>query len=291
MSLLKQAYATPSRVQGIYRLLLQAEGQRLGREELEKILAPSSLKSEDDEPDTKKVHYVVNEMIKIGLLVKREKEVLINDQLPKPLRHKDKGLEYLPVGLVDLMFKADDPENHDLGQLLSWFLAQDVLRAPGDFEEMEQTLRNQVGSGIEYNDVKYHQFFYWGRYLGFLWKYDMGVSKLVPDPTKYLRLLLPEIFKDEKTMRMQDVVRTLAQRCPVLEEGAIRTELDRQLGFEKLKDKYLSSATSHAWRLMEDEGIVELELKSDAGVYVLVEGERQQRVSHITWLGRKGHRG
>ncbi|MOA48634.1 hypothetical protein D3C78_1713980 [compost metagenome] len=56
-------------------------------------------------------------------------------------------------------------------------------------------------------------------------------------------------------------------------------------GTEELLQNYLSQSTSYAWLRLQDEGIVELKMKSDADVYVLTAQEKKYRYSEITWNG------
>lgn len=301
MSVINEVYAVPSRVFGVYRLLLQQPGRKMNRAELENVLSPQSILNMKDEVDeggtdesSKKnlemVHAVVNETVKMGLVLEQEGIVSLSQDLPKDMLDKNKGVEVFPFYIFDLFVSDMNQENHDLVRLLTWFLAQDAYDAPDTWKRFERALIHQVGEHKLdcTNDNRYSQFLYWSRFCGFTTMYEIDQKSLVPDPTIYMKWVLPSLFSERKNLSFNEVVRGLAQRCPVFEEGKFRNEMEVEYRHENRGERFLSTVTSHAWLRLRDEGYVTLDHKSDAEVYVLIESDRQHRFSHITWLGKKG---
>lgn len=72
---------------------------------------------------------------------------------------------------------------------------------------------------------------------------------------------------------------------PVFEHGSYRRKMNDIYGTEELLQNHLSQSTSYAWLRLQDEGIVDLKMKSDADVYVLTAQEKKYRYSEITWNG------
>ena len=288
MSILKDPYVTPSRVKGIVRYLLQARGKREKRDTLEAILSPASLASrgDDKEPSRNMVQATVRECIKMGLSeeIQDKAEITLN---PKLRLENDASL---PAVLSQLLLdESEYTENHDFAKVLAWYLAQDFLDAPGNWQEVEQKLREQIGSGLlELNDARYGQFEDWSCYLGFSWRNSLvGNQVLVPDPTVYLRQNLKNLFENQThhQVSLDEFISRLSKYCPVFEMGGFREEIEQQIG---LRDSnYLSTVTSIALRRLEDEGLIKLERLSDTSIWVLSDGSKDPRISHITWLGNK----
>jgi len=282
MSVLKQIYATPSRVRGIYRYMLWREGQSESRDILERIMSPDTLTKEGKKSDM--IHETVGECIKMGLLVEENNTVLINPNLPEAARNPLIGDSILPITLSNLFFSSGNEENHDLGRAISWYLSQNIYDAPGNWKEVEEALQaitDKLGLG---NDTRYGQFEDWACYLGFAWCHSRKKEKmLVPDPTAYLRCRLAELFRGKKSIVIGEAVRKLADICPVLEGGRLRKEIEKQ--YAQRDENYLSSSTSNAWLRLQDEGYVKLSQESDADTFIFIDGGTKRRYSEITWLG------
>jgi hypothetical protein len=291
MSIMTEVFAIPSRVRGVYRYMLQVKGQRMKHEDLEHTLSPVTVKSDDNSAgdDRKMVHQVINEMMKMGLLEKQEDDVVLSPSLPDVLRDRTKGDQAFPHLMMDLFTSSTNQENREFARLLAWYMIQDAYDAPYDFKRFEEALQEQVGQhklGCT-NSNPFDQFVYWSVFCGFAWWMDLGESRLNPDPTEYLRNLLPELFSGETTLLFTELVQRLAQRCPVFEQGTIRKELAREFQLEQLEANHLSSVSSLAWLRLQDEGYLKLEMRSDADVVVVWDGVRQIRYSHVTWIKRR----
>lgn len=294
MSILKDPYVSPSRVKGVVRYLLQARGKREKRDTLEAVLSPSSLasKGSDKEPSRSMVQATIRECIKMGLLEENQDkaEVTLN---PK-LRLEDDSS--LPTVLSRILLsESEQTENHDFARVLAWYLSQDFFDAPGNWQEMEQKLREQIGFGLlELNDARYGQFEDWSCYLGFSWRNTLaGIQVLVPDPTEYLRKSLKQLFESQtyQQISLDELIVRLSKYCPVFEMGEFREEIEQQKQIGWRESNHLSTVTSIVLRRLEDEDLIKLERLSDTSVWVLSDGSKDPRISHFTWLGNKKSEG
>jgi len=286
MSILKDPYVTPSRVKGVTRYLLQARGKREKRETLEAILSPTNLLSRGGERTISRnmVQATIRECIKMGLL--KESEDGIDVAINSELQIKDDSS--LPIVLSKLLLSTPEySENHDFAKVLAWYLTQDLFDAPGNWQETEQQLREQIGAELlELNDARYGQFEAWSCYLGFSWRNALaGAQVLVPDPTVYLRQNLASLFAKQLGQRIPlgEFITRLGKYAPVFETGEFREEVEQQMGLRA--SNYLSSPTSTALRRLAEEGLLKLERLSDAPVLVLNDAPEDPGISHITWLG------
>lgn len=292
MSILKDPYVSPSRVKGVVRYLLQARGKREKRNTLEVVLSPASLagKGNGEEPSRSMVQATIRESIKMGLLEESQDKAEITLS-PKLRLENDASLPTVICQLV--LSESEQAENHDFAKVLAWYLSQDFFDAPGNWQEMEQKLREQIGSNLlELNDARYGQFEDWSCYLGFSWRNMLaGTQVLVPDPTAYLEQSLKNLFENQTNQQisLDELVTRLSKHCPVFEMGEFREEIEQQIGLRE--PNHLSTVTSIALRRLEDESLVKLERLSDTSVWVLSDGSKDPRISHFTWLGSKTNGG
>jgi hypothetical protein len=279
MSVLKTAYATPSRVTAVYRFLLAHGRSSVSQETVQAVLSPATL---PDVETQDMVTVTVQECIKMGLVQHEDGQLSLHPGLPDAARDRKRGAERLPLTITDLMLRGNY-ENHDLARLIAWYLAQDVTSAPGDRDTVSSSLGEQVGSDkLELtNDARFGQFKYWICFLGFAWQHARkGSEWMVPDPTQQLRWRLPEIFQSESRLSPAQASQRLAELCPVFEGGWLRREVEEQIGHRA--DRTLSATTAQAWLRLDEEKVVRVERGSaDAEVYLLPDGGQVIRCSAL----------
>ncbi|WP_144553402.1 protein DpdG [Bacillus sp. X1(2014)] len=286
MSVLNQIYATPSRVKGAYRLLLNSDQHKLNRKTAEEILSPRSLQpgvNHEKSEHLKMIRGVINETIKMGLFEAGGEEISLNKQL--------EGLtdENLAVNIFRLFTSDENKENDDFLRLLAWYLMQDPFAAPGTWDEANIALEKQIGgSMLGCNDNRFGQFTHWLVFLGFGWRYSLKGERdrITPDPIKLITSLLPFIFGNKEVLSIHEFIGKLATLCPVFEEGKIRDEINQEYQIETLPPKHLSKVTSFALFQLNEQGTIALASKSDADLYVLADGESEKRISEIKWIGK-----
>jgi len=289
VSVLKQAYAVPSRVLGVFRYLLHARGQREQRETLVKVLAPDSLGRKTDQLDDgdregagkEMVEATVNECVGAGLLVETDGAVTFSPTLPAEARSPKTAESLFPVTLMRLFFDPERDTNHDLGLSIAWYLSLDAYSAPGNWPEVERAM---VSSGtkdlLKLSDVRYHMLEDWLCFLGLGWTYSLGEKRLTPDPTHHLRARLVALFPGQPRSRhpLGDIMARLAALSPVFEGGFLR----EQVPAAKTVDgaNRLSTVTALGLLRLRDEGFIELYHESDATTLFLPDGDQDQPFSH-----------
>jgi hypothetical protein len=281
MSFLNTAFATPSRLRGVYRFVLHAPKQSVSRETLLKMVAPSALwKSPDkDKPDM--AIATLNEGVKAGLFIEQGDDVALNPALPTNCLHPATGDAALPDALAQLMVHGE--ENQDFARMGAWYLAQDTLRQVGNWNDVEEAMIRQSGSPMfKMNSARYGQFEDWFCFLGFGWLH--GTSGLVPDPTAFLRRQLPGLFDRGPGMErpIAQIMADLAERWPIFEGGRIRRETDLQAPARE--SQVLSPATAIALFRLQLDGMIRLDYKSDAQGLQLPKGGSHFAYTHVTLL-------
>ncbi len=301
MSILKTGRAKSSRIQGIFRYLLQVEGQRKNKNLLENIMSPEKLvehipENKERLKDKKMSRPMFNdslrESIKCGLLVKEDEEIAINPDLPEDARNPLLGNKLLPDTLTNLFFASNNEDEEDFGRVCAWYLAQDIYDAPGNAKEVENQVSEQkVGDFLKMtSDPFFNQMDDWMRYLGFAWGHTLGGKPItVPDPTAYIKRNLKHLFNGQKEITIQDFINRLAKQCPLFETGKFREEVETQIGTRETN--FLSTSTAFALFRLHDEGDIQLYRQSDSAFMILPKINNQVdndgRISHIIWKGEK----
>ncbi|MEK3865842.1 protein DpdG [Paenibacillus sp. FSL H7-0716] len=285
MSLIKTPEASPARIYAIYALIAQMHGQRLEIDLLKRMIMPSAFASPNlERNETDFIGKTIPEMISLGLIKHENNFLQITDTtIPKGSISSQVAI-LLPHVIRKRVLFSEEDQNEDLGRIIAWYLTQNPYRAPGNWKEVEEALLKQLNDKMECSsDARYGQFEDWSLYLGFTTRI---LKQLMPDPTKVIRYFLPELFHDSRTHFIDTVVHRLAKLCPVFEHGSYREKVKNTYGTEALLQGHLSQTTSYAWLRLQDEGIVDLRMKSDADVYVLTAQEKKHRYSEITWNGK-----
>jgi hypothetical protein len=291
MSVLKTGLAHPIRMRGIFTYLLHAKGQRENIEVLERRLSPEKLVEDKNSPRPM-FNDSLRESIKCGLLIREDEEIALNPQLPEDVRNPQLGGKLLPDTLSDLLFASDNEDEEDFGRVCAWYLAQDIYDAPGSWTEVEEKISEQkLGDFLKMSsDRLFVQMDDWMCYLGFAWHHALGGGKItVPEPTAYIRRNLKPLFNEQREMLITDFVSKLAKKCPLFETGKFREEIEKNIALRQ--PNYLSTSTAFALFRLQDEGCIELVIKSDATLMLLPKINNQVddggRISHIIWQGEK----
>ena len=296
MSVLKVPEAVPSRIQGIYRYLLQTKGQREKKETLGKVISPDQLVHQDKQSERPMFEKCLNECFKCGLLIEEKYEdkveILINPGLPEQARDRKKGDSLLPNTLANLFFASDnDKQDEDLGLVCAWYLAQDIYQSPSNWEQIQKQIsKQQVGNFLNNtNDTRHGQMDYWMSYLGLAWGHALNKKRVtIPDPTVYLKRNLSYLFDQKgETILLREFIKRLAQHCTLFETGHFREEIEQKIG--QRDTNYLSTTTAFALFRLQDEGYIKLDRKSDAELMLLPKANNkiddEGKISHITYLG------
>ncbi|MBE9163158.1 protein DpdG [Tychonema sp. LEGE 06208] len=292
MSVLKTALATPSRMRGIFRYLLQAPKQRENKEKLTRLLSPDQLsEGRNKTAEHPMFNAALRESIKCGLLIEENEDIAVNLQLPKASIHPQTGDNLLPDTLVQLFFAADNEDEEDFGRLIAWYLAQDIYDAPDTWEKVEKLVAEQgVAESLDLkisSNTLSGQVEDWMCYLGFAWSHasDSNKKLVVAEPTAYLRRNLNDLFQGEAKAKLsiREFIDRLAKKCPVFETGKFREQVEEKIG-SRLPN-HLSTSTVFALFRLQDDGYIKLIRESDGDLFIFPSTDKEAGFSHIILTG------
>jgi hypothetical protein len=269
-------------------LALFKRGKPERREVLEAAMSPNALRGLPRGAGGRRdmITNTINECVKMRLLEDNAGAVSIRPALIAGSNDMAQWFRRLPLLLSELFSSSENEENHNLAQVIAWYLAQETQRPPGTWQLMSRAIADQnVVELLGMNDARYSQFKDWICYLGFAWKHPKGSGELVmPDPTEQIRLRLPDLFAGVKnrTLPLGVAMDRLAAVAPVLEGGRFRNEVEKHL--PKREKQHLSPSTALAWLRLFDEGLVQLHEEADAEMFVLPDGAVQRRFSRVTYI-------
>ncbi len=293
MTVLKTSLTNPSRIQGIYRYLLQVKEQKEKKDILKKLISPDKLV--EDKPSERPMFTAsLNESIKCGLLkeetINETIYIAINPELPEESRDKEFGIQLLPNTLATLFFASGNQDESDFGLVCAWYLAQDVYNPPKNWEEIEQAInqKDALPLGLKLtNNSLYSSMDDWMSYMGLIWSHSIDKKRAtIPDPTVYIRRNLNSLFnyKNEK-ISLQEFIKRLAEKCPLFETGHFRNDIEKYT--KKCPPNTLSTSTSFALFRLQDEGLIKLMRESDADLMILPKANHQIddncRISHLIY--------
>jgi hypothetical protein len=279
MSFLNSAYATPSRLRGIYRCVLKSPKQTVSRETLLKLVTPEAMLKAAGKENSGMSNAALLEGLKVGLFLEQGDDIILNPSLPKACLIPATGDAALPEVLAQLMVHGE--ENHDFALMGAWYLAQDTLRPLGNWKTVEDTMIRQFGGPLfKMTNARFGQFEDWFCFLGLGWV--QGGTGVVPDPTAFLRRQLPSLFDQGIGMErpIGQLMADLAERWPIFEGGSIRRETDPQA--PKREPQALSTATAVALFRLQLDGMIRLDYRSDAQGLQLPKGDTYQAFTHVT---------
>jgi hypothetical protein len=285
MSILKEPLATPSRVRGIVKYLLQTKEKQEKREILERVLSPNELVKDAPSPRPM-LRKTIHELIKVGLLEEDEDKIVINPSLLEDVRNPQFGDQLLPNTLAYLFFASNNQDEEDFGLVCAWYLAQDIYEAPGTWEEVEQQVSKQgVGDLLKMsNNTLYGQMDDWMCYMGLVWGHALGGKRvIVPDPTVYIQRNLKDLFQCQVRGKLQirEFIDRLAEKCPLFETGKFREQVEEKIGFRL--PNHLSTSTAFALFRLQDDGCIKLVKESDADLFIFPGVGNEEGFSHIIW--------
>jgi hypothetical protein len=140
-----------------------------------------------------------------------------------------------------------------------------------------------------FNSTKLNAWRQWAAFLGLGWEMKFGSRMiLVPDATKRVKAILPEIFHDTKRLRFHLFIERLAELCPELDNGELFTYCWKASRGGVVRGNRLSLMLSTALRTLAASQEIQLTREADAlDVWQLYPNQSSvyQQVTHIHWQG------
>ncbi|WP_321960085.1 protein DpdG [Paraburkholderia sp. J7] len=305
MTVLTNFPAIPNRIAIACEYLQDAGASGISREQFDSQLSPWPPGNDEEErTGTSMAREVLRELEALGLAVEAPSGIGLAGELPlTPMSYGD-WLEWLIPWATERLSdlgKADLCRQSGVPLAFAWLLSQDSRRpirsAGAHVELLQQQFGNVDALGFNMrNDQLFQNLIYWARYLGYAETIGLRTSPnsggsnsanyVIPDPTRAIRRVLPQIFSATNEMQISTFVERLADLLPVLEEGGARFELERRFtGALRRAEQHFSIATSLALTRLENEGILQLVSESDADRWVIGDWTDARYVTRLLWLG------
>lgn len=190
---------------------------------------------------------------------------------------------------------TDEEQSHYRFNLFSaWYAVQNekvflVKDGRYDIAFNDQVFPNELQR--QFNDTKLPPWRRWAAFLGLGWIMKQGpTSVLVPDATRRLQPLLPEIFGERRELVFSQFMEYLALLCPELDGGELYKLCWQASRGGEIKGNSLSLMLSTALRSLDSLKQIRLIDQADAlDTWQLypAQGHPQNRVTHIEYSGGK----
>lgn len=244
--------------------------------ELLEVVAPASIVEDEGQM----ARYTLNRWTELGLFVRDEGRVSVQDRLPT---RRATALEIFPFTRRVACRKALSEENNpdlwasqsaraaDLTRSLAWMLAQDVYRV--SFSQFEMQESQQILDPerlLMRNSTRRTGLQYWATFLGFS-RHPFAAI----DPTLAVRDALTEVLAPGEGLPAPQFVERLSAVLPVLDGGRWQREILEYVDPAALPQRQpgqLSTALSRALLNLWDSGELLLQKKSDLGNSITLTG-------------------
>ena len=282
MALLNPPQILPNVALVLIRALRAADGYALVKEELASAVAPAALVRGEDAPagpGSKGFDDTLTACLTIGLFEREGDVVRLHPALPDDLRDRRRQPDVRPLirelvlgEKLNLGLWESDQGARDLTRALSWYLAQDPLRAPRPWNEplgVDVVQERQFPSGerIFSNDTRWGAFERWATFLGFGVRIPRETNKrvLLPDPTEAVRAVLPTVLAETR-VEIAAVIEDLSRVLPVLDGGSYRREVEVRMRPDAVvaSEEQISPSLAHAFLRLRDDRVIVIEDLADA---------------------------
>ena len=293
MSVVTTVEAVPNRLRLIFDYFC-GKTQSEPIERIENLMSPPALRHGGNDWDIDNPALVLRNTLREAYALKMVEESDGKLRFAGEIQDKRRrDIDTLFVDWVENRLLApsinDEYRQENVAPALAWLLMQSPLRPLPFRENHADLIRQQFGEGSNVFDLtnkeRFQNLVYWARYLGYCTL--IGNRSVVPDPSGALSRWMPRIFGGVKEMTVENLLRELAAKVPVLEEGAVRRRLEGDLVADPLRrdPNRLSQSTSLALKRLAVRGKIAFKDLSDAHNRILDLGDKTQRVSHVVLLG------
>jgi len=283
--ILNNAQVTPGRLSAFVRLV--ARRGTITKEELYSLLQPRSLVDKEDASAD-----VFTACDNLELIIEgADKTVKV---APEILDYLDNSEAFRQI-LIQLLCGVSDPQanNYLLNEFTAWYAVQqerifENLRGEQLAERFNSELYPDAdlsGGERRFNSTKFIGWRTWAAYLGWGWVYPFGRSSaLMPDATRRLEPLLPDLLPDSSPVRIDDFMEQLKDRCPELDGGSVYQHCWSAVRPNEPYANQLSLMLSTALRALHARQVIQLRRERDSSELRLLyraEGQTLYEISHI----------
>jgi hypothetical protein len=252
------------------------KSRSIKKEDLIEKCAPGSIEKKDSANTLKK-------WIELGLFNEIKNDDIVNIQIPESYQLK-KNTSYLdivkrlPKILRQIIFSKQNNEKFwdtekaksaDFTRALCWILSQNIYEVKTTTTEIEKLEDRQLKDApilLFQNTTRWPAMAEWMLALGFAWQ-SKKAPQIEIDPTIAIQQSLIDVFKNNKTLAVQDFLERLSDVLPVIDTGSYRLEVEKKLDHKEWnlpKSKYLSTSLSRALKRLDADNLVIFEVKADS---------------------------
>lgn len=294
MSVVTTVEAVPNRLRLIFHYFC-AKTQAESLERIENLMSPPALRHGSDAGDGDNPAAMFRNILREAYALKMVEESdgklrFVGTLLDKRRQDIDTlFIDWVEPRLLSPGVNADC-QQENVAPAFAWLLMQSPMRPMSFGDNYAGLIREQLNDIADVFDLtnkeRFQNLAYWARYLGYCTL--IGNRAVVADPTGALVRWLPRVFANENEMTIDNLMRELALKIPVLEEGSVRRHLDDlATDAPRYDPRRLSQSTSLALKRLAERGRIAFKDLSDAQNRILDLGDRTQRVSHVVLQGGK----
>jgi hypothetical protein len=277
MKLYTDIYATPSRIQGLLRLVA-----KVGPSTQE---ASSLMEIALDRPGAEgKAMSLINAAKEANLIGEDPKGVLaLKFEMSDDHWNVPNYGEVL-VKIIDryVLTPTINGSENRLATLAAWFMKQSPSTVPQGQTAIKSALTKHGFPPSELglaNDACVDMLIYWLKYLGFAWQYEARKCEgLVPDPTAFLTRHIDELLPIDVETKVNEFRNKVGEICPILDGGTVFEEVSRRMhlnGVPEMPNDQLSPSLSLALRRLKRSKAIDFYCPDDQRTFLmLANGEK-----------------
>ncbi|MFC1482248.1 protein DpdG [Myxococcota bacterium] len=295
MSLLSTFEAVPRRLEILFSMVAEKGTNGYEKDKLRRVVtAPEAGKKDGNK--SKLYPSALKEALALGVLEESDEHYVVPGVTVRGWAPERSRVEFRHV--IETLLLPTDPLSEASEKAspfplaISWLLLQKPW-APLEWgKEPLARLRQQIQdesivAGLNLNTYSaWQNLVYWGRFLGLCSMLTMRKSErtVIPDPTKAIRRHIAGVLPSEEPIAIRGFLDALKVALPVLDGGPYQAQLLDTWNGAPYDDETISGALSLAMLRLQASGLVNLEMKSDADVWLLDAPNKSKRISHITRL-------
>jgi hypothetical protein len=285
-----ESQAEKHRLQALVKLV-----EDIGRptsKDLYDLLQPHDLVGQNDSQDPQLSVKTTLRVAKEFKLIGEGEDQILERLIPR------EHVEYMPafqqqLGRVVLGVIEADASNYLFNLFSAWYAVQDE-RVLFELPEIgyDGPFNEQVFPDAptrSFNSTKFAAWRKWALFLGLGWLMRLGRDILVPDATRRLQPLLPELFEEQNALTFTQFMERLARRCPELDGGSLFEYCWQTSRGGEERGNRLSLMLSTALRTLDGLEKIRMVYQADAltnwQLYP-AQGNKHQRVTHIEYSGK-----
>lgn len=274
MKIYEHVEAVPSRIVGLFNLLLKAGRGGLEEGMAKALLQPKTLR-EADAPPSALAPRTIDAAIETGLVARSNVgdttilalAVDAYETLSKSKDRPDSIRRLLEKRLLTPMING---QKNYFAFWCAWLLTRSATWLPQRHSDIQEAM---TADGLDLsqfratNTSNIDNVLYWARYLGLIWRArEETAASIIPDPTTFLTRHLHELLPPNCRVDAFSFRKQLGSICSVLDGGGVREELLEQIQKatgRAFDDDRISDALSLALRQLAEAKLIDYDCPND----------------------------